>query len=49
MNNIITLEPLYKRDTKGKLRIWEVEYASTDVLGSDRHYKCWYSYYCGIS
>jgi DNA ligase-1 len=38
MNNIITLEPLYKRDTKGKLRIWEVEYASTDVLGSDRHY-----------
>ena len=36
MNNITTLEPLYKRDTKGKLRIWEVEFASVDETAGTR-------------
>ena len=26
LENIIKLETLYKRDTKGKVRVWEVEY-----------------------
>ena len=25
MQNIISLEPLYKRDSKGKVRIWTIE------------------------
>ena len=37
MKNIITLDALYKRDTKGKLRIWEVEYGETDIAGSELH------------
>jgi DNA ligase-1 len=30
MKNIITLDALYKRDTKGKLRIWEIQWGYTD-------------------
>ena len=30
MDNITTLEPLYKRDSKGKLRIWEIQWGYTD-------------------
>lgn len=37
MKNITTLDALYKRDTKGKLRIWEVEYGETDIAGSELH------------
>ena len=37
MKDIVKLKPLYKRDTKGKVRIWEVEYAETDIAGSNRH------------
>jgi len=37
MKNIITLDALYKRDTKGKLRIWEVQYGETDIAGSELH------------
>ena len=36
MQNITSLASLYKRDTKGKLRIWTVEYGfdSDDVAGT---------------
>ncbi len=37
MKNIIKLPTLFKRDTTGKIRIWEVEYAETDVSGSEMH------------
>ena len=37
MKNITTLDALYKRDTKGKLRIWEVQYGETDIAGSELH------------
>jgi DNA ligase-1 len=30
MDNITTLEPLYKRDSKGKLRIWEIQWGYSD-------------------
>mgnify|MGYP003640470879 CR=1 FL=1 len=38
MKDIVKLKPLYKRDTKGKVRVWEVEYGETDIAGSNRHY-----------
>ena len=35
MENITKLETLYKRDTTGKIRIWEVEYGYTgDTAGT---------------
>jgi len=37
MKNLIKLPTLFKRDTTGKIRIWEVEYAETDVSGSEMH------------
>ena len=37
MKNLIKLPTLFKRDTTGKIRMWEVEYAETDIAGSDRH------------
>ena len=35
MKNIVSLKPLYKRDSKSKIRIWTVEvgYDSEDVAG----------------
>tara|TARA_B110001454_G_scaffold197675_1_gene201314 strand:- start:478 stop:1611 length:1134 start_codon:yes stop_codon:yes gene_type:complete len=37
MKNIIKLQTLFKRDTTGRIRMWEVEYAETDIAGSNRH------------
>ena len=34
MKNLIKLPTLFKRDTTGKIRMWEVEYAETDIAGS---------------
>ncbi len=36
MENIIKLPPLYKRDTTGKIRIWEVQYGGTDSNAATR-------------
>lgn len=30
MDNITTLDALYKRDSKGKLRIWEIQWGYSD-------------------
>ena len=37
MKNLIKLPTLFKRDTTGKIRMWEVEYSETDIAGSNRH------------
>ena len=34
MTNIVKLKTLFKRDTTGKIRMWEVEYAETDIAGT---------------
>lgn len=36
MKNIVTLETLFKRDTTGKIRMWEVEYAEVDGSAGTR-------------
>ena len=33
MENIVSLPTLYKRDTKGKVREWTVQYSLDDVAG----------------
>ena len=36
MDKITTLEPLYKRDSKGKLRIWEIQWGYSDDTAGTR-------------
>ena len=36
MNNITTLDALYKRDSKGKLRIWEIQWGYSDDSAGTR-------------
>ena len=36
MDKITTLEPLYKRDSKGKLRIWEIQWGYSDESAGTR-------------
>ena len=36
MKNIVTLKTLYKRDTTGKVRMWQVEYGESDNLAGTR-------------
>ena len=36
MDNITTLDALYKRDSKGKLRIWEIQWGYSDDTAGTR-------------